>query len=135
MEEIWKDIGIKKYQVSNLGNVKGQDGLRLLKTKKHLAGYTFITLCDGNTQKHKTIHSLVMETFVGVRPIGMDIDHINRIRDDNRLENLRYITHADNQKNMKTYDNTILETDRKKRQNILKQKSRLKKKQDEIIIE
>lgn len=135
MNEIWKPIGIKNYQVSNLGNVKGQDGIRLLKPKKHLAGYLFVTICDGITQKQKTIHSLVMKSFVGERPEGMDIDHINRIRNDNCLENLRYITHADNQRNMKTYDNTILETNRKKRQNILRRKSRLKNKLDEIIIE
>ena len=37
-------------------------------------------------------HRLVWESVNGPIPDGMQIDHINRIRDDNRIENLRLVT-------------------------------------------
>lgn len=45
------------------------------------------------------VHRLAYETFVGEIPNGYEIDHINTIRDDNRLDNLRVVTHADNNRN------------------------------------
>ena len=37
-------------------------------------------------------HRVIFEMFNGAIPVGMDIDHINGIRDDNRIENLRLAT-------------------------------------------
>lgn len=116
MEEIWKPVGISKYEVSNLGNIKGADGIRIIKPQHIRGGYT--SICFYENGKHiKTIrvHTLVMQIFMGDRPNGMDIDHINRIRDDNRLENLRYCTRSENMMNSTIYDNTIEELDGYKR--------------------
>ena len=44
-------------------------------------------------------HRLVYETFIGPIPQGMIIDHINGIKDDNRLENLRCISQSENAQN------------------------------------
>ncbi len=41
-------------------------------------------------------HRVVWETFVGPIKDGMVIDHINGIRDDNRLENLREVSQSEN---------------------------------------
>lgn len=43
-----------------------------------------------------TVHKLVYETFFGEVAKGFDVDHINDIKDDNRLENLRVLSHRDN---------------------------------------
>jgi len=48
------------------------------------------------------VHRLVWETFNGQIPDGMEIDHINRIRNDNRLCNLRCVTHPENMANWNT---------------------------------
>jgi hypothetical protein len=40
------------------------------------------------------IHQLVLLTFVSKCPAGLEPDHINRIKTDNRLENLRYVSHS-----------------------------------------
>lgn len=104
MEEIWKDIGIKKYAISNLGNIRGQDGIRLLNPAKNHHGYKYVIICNDGIKKHRMIHHLVMEAFIGERPTNYVTDHINRIRDDNRLENLRYCSCLENSINAKNYN-------------------------------
>lgn len=42
------------------------------------------------------MHRIIWETFKGKIPEGYEIDHINTIRNDNRLENLRLATHKEN---------------------------------------
>ena len=51
------------------------------------------------------VHRLVYETFVGEIPNGYEIDHINTIRDNNRLDNLRVVTHTENNRNPLTRKN------------------------------
>jgi hypothetical protein len=74
-----------------------RDGLvvRFLKPRKSDKGYS-ITNVNGN----KLIHRLLYETYVGLIPNGMQIDHINRYKTDNRLENLRLCTNSQNHANM-----------------------------------
>lgn len=53
------------------------------------------------------LHRLIWEELIGPIPTGMQVDHINRNRTDNRLCNLRLVTIQDNRKNMsKRSDNT-----------------------------
>lgn len=54
--------------------------------------------------KNHSIHELVLDTFVGPCPEGYERDHINRDRSDNRLENLRYVTKSENQRNTSKHD-------------------------------
>lgn len=59
-------------------------------------------LCVGVSKPKRKIirvHRLVYETFVGAIPQGYVIDHINTIRDDNRIENLRCVTCYENNNN------------------------------------
>ena len=44
---------------------------------------------------------MIFETFYGKIPAGMEVDHMNRMRDDDRLCNLRLVTHSQNSKNRK----------------------------------
>lgn len=61
------------------------------------AGYEQVAIDKKN--KAIGVHTLVMLAWVGKKPKGMEIDHINRIKTDNRLENLRYVTHKENMAN------------------------------------
>lgn len=58
--------------------------------------------CNYCNSKRVLVHRLVWETFVGEIPCGYQIDHINTIRDDNRLENLRCVTPKENANNLLT---------------------------------
>lgn len=98
--ETFKDIpgyeGL--YQVSDYGAVRSlkYGKVRYLKNVKQLDGYEIINLCCDGKPKKLLVHRLVWETFNGPIPEGMEIDHINTIRDDNRLDNLRVVTPKEN---------------------------------------
>ena len=49
--------------------------------------------------KHIPIHRIVAETFLPNPENKPTVDHINRVRDDNRLDNLRWATHKEQQDN------------------------------------
>lgn len=75
---------------------KAQDKLVLCKQHSNHDGYK---VCQDSKQKAFRVHRAVYETFVGEIPEGYEIDHINTKRDDNRVENLRAVTHAENTRN------------------------------------
>lgn len=63
-------------------------------------GYIKVALTDDNGKVHYFfIHRLIWEYANGKIPEGYEIDHINTIRDDNRIENLRCVTPKENQNN------------------------------------
>lgn len=96
-EEIWKLIpGFDRYEVSNLGRVRF---VRMLSPSHTRFGYKRTSLTpDGDLPSGRLIHRLVLEAFVGPCPPGMEGCHNNGIRDDNRLENLRWDTSLANAK-------------------------------------
>ena len=105
-EEIWKSIkgyeGL--YEISSLGRVKslnyrGTGKEKLLKNIEDYKGYLTVTLTKNGKQKQFKVHRLVAEAFIP-NPEGKPcIDHINTIRNDNRIENIRWVTYEENNNN------------------------------------
>ena len=61
-----------------------------------------------NGQKGYSVHRFVYECFNGIIPDGKVIDHVNNIKDDNRLCNLQLMTHQENcKKSAKSRDYTF----------------------------
>lgn len=98
MEEIWKDIPqYPTYQASNLGNIRRVIGNSVdeLKPFMNADGYLQIK-AEGGHRKYPYVARLVAEAFYGVHDDKMRVDHLNNIHDDNRPENLEWVTQSEN---------------------------------------
>jgi hypothetical protein len=92
-EEVWKLIpGYHGYEVSSLGRLKHNG--KISSGSKNSKGYLQKTLKSEAGKRTWRIHRLVLLGFVG--PSELDVNHKNGIKTDNRLENLEYLTRADN---------------------------------------
>lgn len=117
MKEIWKDVpgyeGI--YSASTTGLVKnygrkikcteyGREKPKILKPRKDEKGYLRISLVDRNGKRtFWGVHRIIATTFITNPDNKPFIDHINSVKDDNRVENLRWCTSVENAHNPITF--------------------------------
>ena len=107
--EEWRDIpNFEGYQVSSLGKVKGIDRLKKgrntlrlirgqeLKQSPNKKGYLETRLRKNGTHT-RLIHKLVSSAFLTKPEHCTQINHINGIKTDNRIENLEWVTQSENQ--------------------------------------
>lgn len=100
VNEEWLDIegydGL--YKISNFGNIISLKNKykKYLKKCYNKAGYQIVILRKDNKSKHFYVHRLVAQTFISNPDNKPHIDHINTDRTDNRVENLRWVTHKEN---------------------------------------
>ena len=71
----------------------------IVKQSPNTSGYAMHTVTDGKQHKSFVSHRFVWECCNDIIPKGYEIDHINKNRLDNRIENLRCITLSENRKN------------------------------------
>lgn len=106
--EIWKDIDgyDGEYQVSNQGRVKSlksrfgkQPTETIMMLQPEHTGYMRVCLVKNKKPRCIPVHRLVAKTFIPNTENKPIIDHINGNRTDNRVENLRWVTHSENSQN------------------------------------
>ena len=115
LTETWKPVlgyeGI--YEVSDIGSVRSLDRIvkysngreqrhpaKILKAGTLVHGYPTVCLAKNGTRKTRYVHSLVLESFVGERPIGMEACHRDDVSTNNRLTNLRWDTPSSNRQDI-----------------------------------
>lgn len=88
--------GFSRYEVSDEGWVRNKDGL-VLKNGVDKWGYNRRPLVrDDGKKVCLYAHRLVAEAFVAGYAPGMEVDHIDGDANNNRAENLRWVSRADN---------------------------------------
>ena len=116
IDEIWMPVqgyeGI--YDVSNLGRVRSLTRVvsiysyltntmfertiesRIKSIHHDKYGYGMVNLKKNGEHRTEKVHRLVAKAFIPNPQNKPCVDHINGVRDDNRVENLRWLSLADN---------------------------------------
>ncbi len=83
-----------------LRNVKSKRKRKLYLEHHHTkTGYYMTTVAIKGKTRRVMVHSAVAECWLGDRPEGYEIDHIDRDSLNNHYSNLRYVTHSEQMKN------------------------------------
>lgn len=91
------------YWISSYGRVLSRatpnhqrPKIRLLSPGVARSGHLHVSLYRNRARRQAMVHRLVLETFVGPCPEGLQCAHLNGDPQDNRLENLQWVTVLEN---------------------------------------
>jgi hypothetical protein len=106
--EIWKEIPQSNglFQVSSLGRVFSNVSKHLLSLKPHKT-YGYVITPMGNGKGNRVgyrVHRLVAEAFIANPHNKKEVNHKNKDRADNRVENLEWNTGWENTQHKYGYD-------------------------------
>lgn len=97
---VWKEIPEYEgfYLISNTGSVKSLYKGIILYQHKRKDGYMTVCLSKNAKVKTHTVHSLMAITFLDKNYLkkGLVVDHIDDVKSNNCLKNLRITTHRKN---------------------------------------
>ena len=91
--------GFPNYLIYPDGSVFSKKRNKFLKQCLNNKGYMMVNLYNNRKVKLCTVHRLVGLAYIPNPENKPCIDHINRIKTDNRLENLQWATLSENQIN------------------------------------
>lgn len=106
MRNIQPIVGFPLYEISSDGAV-GRVGRGLLRPWTHKSGHLYVGLRRNGKTHKRQVHRLVLETFVGPCPDGMECCHSNGDPSDNRVENLRWDTRSSNVRDIRKHGMSI----------------------------
>lgn len=110
MTEEWREIPIpggEWYEASNLGFIRSwrskghlannkAKNPRILSMSTWVAGYKCVCIKQPDKKRIWLVHRLIALTFLGLRPDGYCVDHMNQDKSNNAVTNLRYISLGEN---------------------------------------
>lgn len=104
-DEEWRPVTLRPfeglYEVSNLGRVR--QAVRSIYIPQHILsqrttpnGYQTVPFVKQKKRKSPSVHSLVAAAFIGPRPPGLQVNHIDGNKQHNWVGNLEYVTPLEN---------------------------------------
>ena len=84
------------YFVFDDGQIFNNSRKKFLKPVKNASGYCYVTLSKNGIKKNHYIHLIVVDHFLEQKRMNLQVNHKNKVRDDNRLSNLELVTHSEN---------------------------------------
>ena len=95
--ENWKTIEENPYyMISDLGNVQVIKSSRRMILIPDRKGYLRVGLSKNCRKVNRSVHRLVAKAFIPNPENKTQINHKNSIKDDNRVDNLEWVTHQEN---------------------------------------
>jgi len=99
--DYWKPVkGYEgKYIVSKNGTIKSlfkRNLNNIIPQRLDRAGYLTVRLSKENYDNTQYVHRIISEAFIDNPNNKVEVNHINGIKTDNSIENLEWVTHAEN---------------------------------------
>jgi hypothetical protein len=102
--EIWQKIkGHENYSISSFGIVRNDKTDKIVNQISNSGGYKFVFLKGDEKNYTKSVHRLLALTFINNPSNKPVVDHIDGVRDNNHINNLRWVTRNENCRNCKHY--------------------------------
>jgi hypothetical protein len=104
MIETWKTVDLNTaYEVSNMGHIRRTTRVNGGKRAGKSLGYNLdngyreiVFFDDKHNRIRKLVHQVVSEAFLGKIPVGMEVNHKDGNKRNNKLSNLEYVTPSQN---------------------------------------
>lgn len=94
--EDWKQIEDTQFYISNMGRIKNIETGNILKATPNPKGYLCVNVTVNRVKRNLKPHRLVAEYFIPNPENKEQVNHINCIKTDNRVENLEWVTNLEN---------------------------------------
>lgn len=97
--ESWKKIkGYEmRYEVSDIGRIRRISDGKVMRPAKNKNGYFHIVLSKDGQPHDYRVHRIVAAAFLENKGNKSDVNHKNGIKTDNRVENLEWVSHSENE--------------------------------------
>ena len=89
------------YEVSSLGEIRSMVTGKVLAKNKMGAGYIKADLWKDGSRKQTSVHRVVASAFLGDLT-GLEVNHINGDKTDNRVSNLELATRSENERHSRS---------------------------------
>lgn len=100
---MWGEIqNFPNYEISTQGSVRNKVTGRIVKPSKTKKGYLSLNLYRDGKSSSKLVHRLVAETFIPNPENKPTVDHLDRDKENNCVDNLRWATHYEQSNNRET---------------------------------
>lgn len=100
LADSWTNIeeSFGSYSINAHGEVRNNLSGKVIAQNKDACGYLQVGMYIKATKKQisRRVHRLVAKAFVEGHKDGLVVNHINGVKDDNRIENLEWVTVGEN---------------------------------------